>query len=199
MKINNKVFILVSVLLFLSILSNYFIIKKGLQIETQRKALLKEKAELTKELAKYKSLMKDYELYRFKAMALKSKYPHFDKIANIVYKKSREYGFKPELILALIKVESDFNQYAISPAGAYGLMQINYNVWKDYYKIDPNKLFDIEYNIDLGLKILKHYYDQEGGDLDLALFRYNNGYLYKNKSYVKKVVSTYTKFGRISS
>jgi len=199
MKINNKVFILVSVLLFLSILSNYFIIKKGFQIEAQRKALLKEKAELTKELVKYRNLMKDYELYKFKAMALKSKYPNFDKIASIVYKKSKDYGFKPELILALIKVESDFNQYAISPAGAYGLMQINYNVWKDYYKIDPNKLFDIEYNIDLGLKILKHYYDQAGGDLDLALFRYNNGYLYKNKSYVKKVVLTYAKFGRTSS
>ncbi len=193
MKTKNRVFILVCVLLFLSISFNIFVVKKGLEVEKQRRALLKEKESLKAQVVKFKKTIEDYKTYKFKAIALKDKYPNFDKIADIVYKKSIEYGFKPELILALIKVESGFDQYAISSAGAYGLMQINYNVWKDHFKIDPNKLFDIEYNIDLGLKILKYYYDKSGGDMDKALFRYNNGYLYKNKSYVKKVVSTYSK------
>ena len=199
MKEKNKVFILLSVLLFLSVLSNYYIFKKNLKLEAEKNALLKQKGMLTQKLIKYQQIVNDYKLFKFKALALKTKYPHFDRIANIIYKKSIEYGFNPELILALVKVESDFNQYAISPAGAYGLMQINYNVWKDYYKIDPNKLFDAEYNIDLGLKILKHYYLESGNNMDKALFRYNNGYLYKNKSYVKKVVSTFEKFKKIKS
>ncbi len=194
MKTKNKVFILVCVLLFLSISFNIFVVKKGLEVEKQRQALLKERVLLKAQVIQFKKTLEEYRIYKFKAIALKDKYPNFDRIADIVYKKSMEYGFKPELILALIKVESGFDQYAISSAGAYGLMQINYNVWKEHFKIDPDKLFDIEYNIDLGLKILKYYYDKSGGDMDKALFRYNNGYLYKNKAYVKKVVSTYSKF-----
>ena len=194
MKFRDKIFISVCMLLFLSIFSNFLIYKKNIKIEAQKRMLLKEKNLLKKDVIKYKNILKDYEIYKFKAVALKNRYPNFDKIVNTIYKKSKEYGFKPELILALVKVESGFDQYAISPAGAYGLMQINYSVWKDYYKIDPNKLFDIDYNIELGLKILKHYYDESGGNMEKALFRYNNGYLYKNKSYVKKVVSAFSNF-----
>ena len=196
MKEKNKVFIVVCVLLFLSISFNILTYRKSLKLEEQKKVILNEKNLLKAKVLKYGNILDEYKIYKFKANALKNRYPNFDKITNIVYRKSIEYGFKPELILALIKVESDFDQYAISSAGAYGLMQINYSVWKNHFKIDPNKLFDIEYNIDLGLKILKYYYDESGGNLDKALFRYNNGYLYKNKSYVKKVVSTYNKLGK---
>ena len=44
------------------------------------------------------------------------------------YRKSRDFGFSPYLIMSLIQVESNFDPYAVSSVGAYGLMQVNYSV-----------------------------------------------------------------------
>jgi soluble lytic murein transglycosylase-like protein len=115
------------------------------------------------------------------------KFPDFSKIVNITYNKSKFFGFHPNLILAVMQVESAFNPLAFSTAGAYGLMQVHYAVWKDELKIDKDRIFEIEYNIGLGLKILKQYYDLSGGDLKRALFLYNNGYKYNNTGYITKV------------
>ena len=92
--------------------------------------------------------------------------------------------------MSIIQVESDFKPYAVSKAGAYGLMQINYSVWKDELNIRFNRIYEKEYNIELGLKILKHYYDETNGDLLKALFHYNNGYKFNNTAYSGKVIST---------
>ncbi len=92
--------------------------------------------------------------------------------------------------MAIIQVESAFDPYAVSSAGAYGLMQINYTVWKDYLSINFNRIFEKEYNIDLGLKVLKHYYDNASGNMFMALFRYNNGYKYNNTKYNGKIIAT---------
>jgi soluble lytic murein transglycosylase-like protein len=115
------------------------------------------------------------------------KFPDFSQIVNITYNRSKVFGFHPNLILAVMQVESAFNPLALSTAGAYGLMQIHYAVWKDELKIDKSRLFDIDYNIGLGLKILKQYYDLSGGDIKRALFLYNNGYKYQNTGYLTKV------------
>jgi soluble lytic murein transglycosylase-like protein len=133
---------------------------------------------------------KQLEFFRFKENVFDMKYPKFAKIAKIVYRKSREYEFSPYLVMALIQVESNFDRYAVSNAGAYGLMQINYSVWKDTLNIDYNRIFDEEYNIDLGLKVLKHYYQENSGNLYMALFRYNNGYKYNNTGYHAKIIAT---------
>lgn len=117
----------------------------------------------------------------------KKKFPDFSQIVNITYNKSKFYGFHPNLILAVMQVESAFNPLALSAAGAYGLMQIHYAVWKDELKIDKNRIFDIDYNIGLGMRILKQYYDLSGGDIKRALFLYNNGYKYNNTGYLTKV------------
>jgi len=69
-------------------------------------------------------------------------------------------------------------------------MQVRYAVWKDELSIDKSRLFDIEYNIDLGLRILKQYRDLSGGSIRRALFLYNNGYLYNNTGYYAKVNSS---------
>lgn len=127
---------------------------------------------------------------RFKVNAFKVRYPGFTKIAEIVFDKSREYGFNPYLVMALIQVESGFDSYAVSTAGAYGLMQVNYSVWKDELNIDFNRIFDKRYNVDLGLRVLKHYYDKSGGNIFQALFRYNNGYKYNNTAYNGKIIAT---------
>jgi soluble lytic murein transglycosylase-like protein len=115
------------------------------------------------------------------------KFPDFSEIVKITYNKSKVFGFHPNLILAIMQVESAFNPLALSAAGAYGLMQIHYAVWKDELKIDKSKIFEIEYNIGLGLKILKQYYDLSGRDINRALFLYNNGYKYQNTGYLTKV------------
>ncbi len=127
---------------------------------------------------------------RFSQHVFKIKAPLFTTITETVFRKSREYGFNPYVIMALIKVESSFKPYAVSSAGAYGLMQVNYSVWKDALEIDFDKIFDINYNIDLGLQILSHYYQEAKEDLFLALHRYNNGYLYNNTAYNQKVIAT---------
>ena len=64
-------------------------------------------------------------------------------------------------------------------------MQVNLAVWQEELHIDKKKIFDVEYNIDLGLRILKHYYDLTKGDIKLALHHYNNDYQYNNRAYVK--------------
>jgi soluble lytic murein transglycosylase-like protein len=117
----------------------------------------------------------------------KKKFPDFAEIIHITYNRSKVFGFQPNLILAVMQVESAFNPLAVSAAGAYGLMQIHYAVWKDELKIDKSRLFNIAYNIELGLKILKQYYDLSGGNIKRALFLYNNGYKYSNNGYLAKV------------
>jgi soluble lytic murein transglycosylase-like protein len=114
-------------------------------------------------------------------------FPDFSKIVDTTYNKSKVFGFHPNLIMAVMQVESGFNPLALSTVGAYGLMQVHYAVWKDELKIDKSRIFDIEYNIGLGLKILKQYYDLSGGDIKRALFLYNNGYKYQNTGYLAKV------------
>lgn len=127
------------------------------------------------------------DLLEFKNATFRKRFPEFSRIAEVVFRKARRYGFHPNLVLSVIQVESAFNPLAVSAVGACGLMQVHYAVWKDELDIDRSRIFDIEYNIDLGLRILKQYYDETGGNLRRALFLYNNGYLYNNTRYVAKV------------
>jgi soluble lytic murein transglycosylase-like protein len=127
------------------------------------------------------------DLLEYKAATFQKKFPDFAKIIDAVYRKSRRYGFNPNLVLSVIQVESAFNPLAVSSAGAYGLMQVRYAVWKDELNIDKNRIFDIEYNIDLGLQILRQYHDVSGGNISRTLFLYNNGYKYNNVGYFSKV------------
>jgi soluble lytic murein transglycosylase-like protein len=150
--------------------------------------------ELAKDVSYYENLREKEKtqmaFQQFKESVFKLRYPDFSEIIKIVFSKSKKYGFNPYLIMAVIQVESGFDPYAVSTAGAYGLMQVNYSVWKDQLNIDFNRIFEKEYNIDLGLQILKHYYDGNAGNLFMALFRYNNGYKYNNIYYSGKVIAT---------
>lgn len=152
-------------------------------------------SELESNLSYYKSLHQDiisqekgFGLFEKKAFQLR--FPNFSETVKIVYEKSREFGFNPLLVLAIIQVESSFNPTAVSNAGAYGLMQINYKVWKDSLNIEFERIFDKEYNIELGLKVLKYYYDKADGNLFQALSRYNTGFTSYYPRYNKKVTTT---------
>ena len=78
----------------------------------------------------------------------------------------------PELVLAVIDVESNFDKYAISVAGARGLMQIM-PFWLDEIGRPDDNLIHIGTNLRFGCTILKYYLDMEDGDLKRALGRYN--------------------------
>lgn len=136
----------------------------------------------------------NYDFMEYKINAFSTRYPLYANIVDSVYSKSIEYDFKPELVLSIIQVESNFNPKAISYRGAYGLMQINLAVWDDELNIDKNRIFDVGYNIDLGLQVLKRYYDESKGNLKRAIHLYNNGYKYNNLKYVKKIDSTMISF-----
>ena len=94
-------------------------------------------------------------------------------ILKIVHHEATRSDVAPELVLAVIDVESNFDRYAISSASALGLMQIMPFWVKEVGREDKNELFDMRFNILLGCKILKYYLDMETGDLVRGLGRYN--------------------------
>jgi len=126
----------------------------------------------------------------FQQEALGRRYPVFQKILRSVWQESRRAGLSPLLVMSVIETESSCQPFAVSSHGAYGLMQINYRVWKDILGIDNRRLFDIDYNVKLGITILKRYLDRARGDLYRALNLYNNGFLYQNSGYAPKVLDS---------
>lgn len=159
-------------------------------LEKHIQQLDRELVEKQSSLDKKQTEMTQLRETEYKLKIFRRQYPKFAQIVDTVVEKSPLYGFHPDLILGLIQVESSFDPYALSWLGAYGLMQIRYDVWKDALHIDKAKLFDIEYNIDLGLKILKQYYEISKGNIHQALLLYNNGFLYQNKNYSTKINKT---------
>lgn len=92
-------------------------------------------------------------------------------LVHIQYETSRA-GLDTQLILGLIEVESAFRQYAISGAGARGLMQVM-PFWKNYIGLPSHNLFDIRTNLRYGCTILRHYNNVEKGNIVRALARFN--------------------------
>lgn len=92
-------------------------------------------------------------------------------LKSIHYEASRA-GLDPQLVLGLIQVESGFKKYAVSSAGARGLMQVM-PFWVKLIGAKSDNLFDMRKNIRYGCTILRHYLKVEKGDLYRALGRYN--------------------------
>jgi soluble lytic murein transglycosylase-like protein len=104
-------------------------------------------------------------------------------ILKRVHFEATRVDVAPELVLAVIDVESNFDRYAISVAGARGLMQIM-PFWLDEIGRPKDNLIHIDTNLRFGCTILKYYLDMEDGDLKRALGRYNGslgGRKYPNK------------------
>lgn len=94
------------------------------------------------------------------------------KILKQVHYEATRAKLAPELVLALINVESNFDHFAISSAGAQGLMQIM-PFWLDEIGRADDNLFDINTNLRFGCTILNIYLKREKGDMRKALARYN--------------------------
>lgn len=156
--------------------------------------LVNEVMRLDKQVARNEKKLDNYAFMEYKVNAFAKRYALYSTIVDAVYKKSRQYGFEPELVLGIVKVESNFNPKAVSYVGAVGLMQVNLPVWREALSIDDSRVFEVEYNIDLGLQILKQYYDEVNGDMKMALHLYNNGYKYNNTSYADNVATAVMAF-----
>jgi soluble lytic murein transglycosylase-like protein len=107
------------------------------------------------------------------------------KILKLVHLEATRADLAPELVLAVIETESNFDRYAISVAGAIGVMQIM-PFWLDEIGRPDDNLLHLDTNLRYGCTILKFYLDKENGDLRRALGRYN-GSLGKRK-YPNKVI-----------
>jgi soluble lytic murein transglycosylase-like protein len=92
-------------------------------------------------------------------------------LKNVHYEATRA-KLQPELVLAVIHVESNFNPYAISRVGARGLMQVM-PFWMKEIGKPGDSLFRLQTNLRYGCTILKYYLDKEKGNLMHALARYN--------------------------
>lgn len=94
------------------------------------------------------------------------------RILKGVHREASRVGLNPELVLGLIEVESNFDKYAISNAGALGLMQVM-PFWVDEIGHPDDQLLDIDTNLRYGCAILSLYLQIERGNLENALARYN--------------------------
>lgn len=106
-------------------------------------------------------------------------------ILKRVHYEATRAELAPELVLAVIDVESNFDRYAISVAGARGLMQIM-PFWLDEIGRPDDNLLHVDTNLRFGCTILKYYLDMEQGDLKRALARYNGSL--GERQYVNRVL-----------
>ena len=93
-------------------------------------------------------------------------------ILRTVHNFATRFDLPPELVLAVIDVESNFDRFAISYAGALGLMQVM-PFWREEIGRPEDNLHDIRTNILYGCRILAYYLEKERGDRRKALARYN--------------------------
>lgn len=94
-------------------------------------------------------------------------------LLQTVWYESRRAGLETSLVLGLIQVESAFRKHAVSVVGARGYMQVMPFWSRLIGDGDAGKLFHMQTNLRFGCLILRHYLDREGGDLFMALGRYN--------------------------
>ncbi|MDR2787154.1 MAG: lytic transglycosylase domain-containing protein [Candidatus Accumulibacter sp.] len=106
---------------------------------------------------------------------LKKRIPNRDnrhQFLRAVHYEATRAGLDPQLVLGLIQVESSFKKYAVSSAGARGLMQVM-PFWIRLIGSKDDNLFLLRTNLRYGCIILRHYLDIEQGNLFRALGRYN--------------------------
>jgi soluble lytic murein transglycosylase-like protein len=107
---------------------------------------------------------------------LKKKMPDWPtrkEFLQTVWYEGKRSGLEISLVLGLIQVESNFRKFAVSSAGARGYMQVMPFWTRVIGDSDPSKLFHMQTNLRFGCVILRHYLDQERGDLFMTLGRYN--------------------------
>jgi len=94
------------------------------------------------------------------------------RLENHILHASMKHQVDPLLIKAIIKTESNFNQFAVSSHGAQGLMQLMPETARDLQVTDP---FDAYQNISAGTRYFRNLLDTFSGNIRLSLAAYNAG------------------------
>jgi soluble lytic murein transglycosylase-like protein len=109
---------------------------------------------------------------------LEARMPNFQsrvEFLRTVHFEANRAKLDPQLVLAVIQVESNFRKYAVSRSGARGYMQVM-PFWVGLLGRQGDNLFSLRYNLRYGCVILKYYLDREKGNLVRALSRYNGSF-----------------------
>ncbi len=124
-------------------------------------------------------------------------------LAVAISDEARRAGFDPLLILAVIDVESDFEDEAVSNKNARGLMQIqpttlHFLAGKEGLRLSMTEVErDPIVRVRLGIRYLKRLQDQFRGDLDLALMAYNAGPSRIRRAQKEKEVEPFRRYARL--
>ena len=115
-------------------------------------------------------------------------------LLSIVYCETHRSGvtpLPPGLVLAVLDVESHFDRWAVSSAGAVGMMQVM-PFWPEQLGMQRRELVTMEANIRMGCAILRHYLETEHNDVRRALGRYNGSV--RTRDYPDRVVTRWTRY-----
>lgn len=155
----------------------------------QKQGLVLQNLEFQEQIEKEGEKYFELEKLRFINDYYAERFPEAARTLDIVYTVSKRENFDPILAAKIIKTESNFNQFAVSKAGALGLMQVMYGVWRKELNIDFSKIFEREYNIQTGIRAFKKILEESDGNFLLALQRYNSGYIKVENKYVQSVLT----------
>ncbi len=120
-------------------------------------------------------------------------------IDSAIEEAAARHNVDPNLVRAVVKVESNFNPNAVSRKGAMGLMQLMPSTAR---QLKVNNPFDPEQNVDAGVRHLKQLLESYGGDIKLTLAAYNAGagavarssgvpHYAETQNYVRRITNLY--------
>lgn len=99
-------------------------------------------------------------------------HPAKPEVMRLIRTLAPDYGLDPQLVLAVVEAESNYNPKALSPKNAQGLMQLIPETAKRFGVAD---VWDPKQNLRGGMAYLRWLLDHFNGDVKLALAGYNAG------------------------